>query len=354
VPLRFRADRISRTLDRGACATDLFDRGETRGPVGSGGSLLSTSHERRRGHPKIFCVGFNKTGTTTLHRILQDQLCYRSAHKPRWTDWSITKDRLRLDPFDAFSDGGCASVRNLDELYPEALFILNTRPLKHWILSRHKAVERSRRAVRWALTKYVPLGWIASIINRWVLDNRDEAVIRWIRIRNSYHEHVIRYFEDRKEKLLVVNIEDEDFAAQLARFLGAEGGLAPTQANQDGHGSTTRTILDSIGEKLATNSSDGKVDALFRSHGLDDHGDNLTFFRQPPMRLSRSASDYLLIVLPFLKPLVRLIYKLLLVVRSKAYSFWAKWLVDSFIRFFRSESDMHYFTSVRRLGSASK
>ena len=44
-----------------------------------------------RGHPKVFCVGFNKTGTTTLHRILGDQLSYRSAHKPRWTDWSITK-----------------------------------------------------------------------------------------------------------------------------------------------------------------------------------------------------------------------------------------------------------------------
>jgi hypothetical protein len=41
-------------------------------------------------------------------------------------------------------------------------------------------------------------------------------------------------------------------------------------------------------------------------------------------------------------------------IRSKAHSFLSKWLVDSFIRFFRSESDMHYFTSVRRLGSASK
>jgi hypothetical protein len=29
-------------------------------------------------------------------------------------------------------------------------------------------------------------------------------------------------------------------------------------------------------------------------------------------------------------------------------------MVDSFIRFFRSESDMHYFTTVRRLGSGSK
>jgi hypothetical protein len=309
---------------------------------------------RDQEHPKVFCVGFNKTGTTTLHRILGDQLSYRSAHKPRWTDWSITKNRARLDPFDAFSDGGCPSIKNLDELYPDALFILNTRPLKRWVLSRHKAVERSRRAVGWALTKYVPLGFIAWIINRWVLDNREAAVLRWIRIRNSYHEHVIRYFSDRPGKLLVVNIEEDDFPAQLARFLGAEASLAPTLANRDGHGSTTRTILDSIGERVGSHSSDDDVDALFSAHDLDQHSDNLTFFESPSFALSRSASDYFLIPLPFLRPLSRWIYTALVRVRSRARSFLAKWLVDSLIRFFRSESDMHYFTTVRRLGSASK
>jgi hypothetical protein len=309
---------------------------------------------QERGHPKVFCVGFNKTGTTTLHRILGDQLSYRSAHKPRWTDWSITKNRARLDSFDAFSDGGCASIKNLDDLYPDALFILNTRPLKHWVLSRHKAVERSRRAVGWALTKYVPLGFVAWIINRWVLDNRERAVLRWVRIRNSYHEHVIRHFSDRKEKLLVVNIEEPDLAAQVARFLGAEGSVVPALANRDGDGSTTRTILDSIGERVGTHSSDEDIDALFLAHGLNQHSDNVTFFGSPSFSLSRSASDYFLILLPFLRPPVRWIYTGLVAVRSRARSFLAKWLVDSFIRFFRSESDMHYFTTVRRLGSASK
>ena len=164
--------------------------------------------EGDRRHPKVFCVGCNKTGTVTLHTIFCDQLSYRSAHDPGWTDWSITKNRAELDRFDAFSDGECASIKNLDDLYPEALFILNTRPLKQWVLSRHKVVERSRRAVRWALTKYVPLGFLAWILNRWVLDNRERAVVRWIRIRNSYHEHVMGYFSDRNGKLLIMNIEE--------------------------------------------------------------------------------------------------------------------------------------------------
>jgi len=307
-----------------------------------------------RGHSKVFCIGFSKTGTTTLHRILGDQLAYRSAHKPGWTDWSITKNRYQLDQFDAFSDGGCASIRNLDDLYPEALFVLNTRPLKHWVLSRHKSVERSRTAVRWALTKYVPLGFVAQIINRWVLDHRERAVMRWIRIRNSYHEHVIRYFSDRKGKLLVVNIEEADFGAQLARFLGAEGSIAPTLANPDGYDTMTWTILDSIGERVEKSTSDQDIEAFFSSHGLDQHRDSLTFFESPLSGLSRSASDYLLIFLPFLKPLFRWIYTVLVGGRSKARSVLSKWLVDSFIRLFRSESDMHYFTTVRQLGGGFK
>ena len=310
--------------------------------------------EADRGNPKVFCVGFNKTGTVTLHRIFCDQLGYRSAHTPGWTDWSITKNRDRLDQFEAFFDGECASIRNLDDLYPEALFVLNTRPLKHWVLSRHKAVERSRTAVRWALTQYVPLGFVAWIINRWVLDNRERAVMRWIRIRNSYHKHVMRYFSDRKEKLLVMNIEEADFGVQLAQFLGAEGSITPTRVNRDGHGTMTRTILDAIGEQVENHTSDQDIDAFFSSHGLDQHGDNLTFFESPSSGLSRSASDYCLIVLPFLRPLFRWIYGVLVASRSKVHSDLSNWLVDSLIRFFRSESDMHYFTSVRRLGSASK
>ena len=198
------------------------------------------SDEGDRGHPKVFCVGFNKTGTVTLDSIFRDQLSYRTAHTPDGRTGLSSRIGTASTGSDAFSDGACASIKNLDELYPEALFILNTRPLKHWVLSRHKAVERSRRAASWLLTKYVPLGFVARIINRLVLDNSDRAVIRWIRIRNSYHEHVIRYFKDRTEKLLVLNIEEAEFATQLARFLGTENSIVPTLAHRDGHGSNDR------------------------------------------------------------------------------------------------------------------
>jgi len=303
---------------------------------------------------KIFCVGFNKSGTTTLHRIFADQLSIRSAHNPRWTDWSIAKKKALLDQHETYSDGGAPSIRNLDELYPQALFILNTRPLKRWTLSRHKAVERSKAAVQWGLTKYFPLGWIAGLINRWLLDNSDTAMLQWIRIRNSYHRHVIEYFKDRPDKLLILNIEDEEFIIGLGRFLGVDTAMSPRVANKDGQGSTTRIILDAIGEKLGNTDSEGLEDHLFQSRNLDDHVDNLTFFPSDTLVLSRSASDHLLRVLPFLRPIIRSTYTVLVGWRAGARSFFTKGVLDVFIRFFRSESDLHYFTTVRRLGSASR
>ncbi len=116
----------------------------------------------------------------------------------------------------------------------------------------------------------------------------------------------------------------------------------------------TGTILDAIGERVGKQTSDEDIEAFFSSCGLDQQGDTLTFFESPRSGLSRSASDYCLIILPFLRPLFRWIYTVLVRGRSKARSVLSNWLVDSFIRFFRSESDMHYFTTVRQLGGGFK
>jgi|GEM_PF-632535 hypothetical protein len=304
--------------------------------------------------PKVFCVGFNKTGTTMLHRLFSEQLGYRSDHNPKWTDWSIASGTRELDRHDVFSDGGCASIRELDRLYPDARFVLNMRSLKRWVLSRHKAVERSRAAVRWALTKYVPLGLFASGVNRWVLENDENSMLRWIAVRNSFHRHVIQYFSERPDKLLILDIEDDLALQNLSRFLGVDTVLEAKTANAEGHGSTTRIILDAIGAKMSRDRSERAVGALFEKYDLARHADELTWFESDVHHVGRSASDRVLQLLPFMRPLVQGVYVRLVRTRSKARSFMAKWLVDTFIRFFRSERDLHYFTTVRRLGSASQ
>jgi hypothetical protein len=238
----------------------------------------------------------------------------------------------------------------LDQLYPDALFILNTRPLKSWVLSRHKAVERSRAAVTWALTKYVPLGLLARVLNAWVLDNDPSAMRRWIQIRNSFHEHAMEYFRDRRGKLLVLNIEDPAFPSLLGEFLGVEKPLSSEVANQDGGGSTTRIILDAIGKKVGKRGSQEVVDALFASPELAPHAESLTSFPSADYRLSRSASDQMARFLPFLRPVFRWLFRVLVGWRAGAKSFLTKGVLDTFIRFFRSEVDLNVFTTVRRLG----
>lgn len=303
---------------------------------------------------KVFCVGFNKSGTTTLHRIFIDQVGITSDHNPKWTYWSHTRDRAMLDRRQAFSDGGCASVRNLDEMYPDALFVLNTRPLRNWVLSRHKAVARSRAAAQWALTKYVPLGFLSRALNRWVLDNSPRAMARWVAIRNSYHRHVMEYFQGREDKLLVLDIEDPDAPRRLSEFLGLDRTLQPTQANAEGGNSTTRIILDAIGAKLGKEDSERAVDAFFRDAGIEDHAGCLTWFDDPRFRLHRSASDRVLKVLPFLRRPFRAAFRRAAAFQVRRRSFLGKWVADLLVRFFRSEEDVDYFTSVARLGSGSK
>ena len=303
--------------------------------------------------PKVFCVGFNKTGTMTLHALFAEQLGLRAVHDPAWSDWSITRNTARLDRFDAFTDGECPSIGILDALYPDARFILNTRPLRKWVLSRHKAVERSRAGVRWALTEYLPLGWLAGVINRRYLDNGAAAMMRWVAVRNAYHAHVIRYFEGRPHKLLVVNIEDAGGLQRIATFLGMDVQVSTCHAHADGQGSVTAAVLDAIGAQAGTGASERSTDAFFERH-LRDACDTLTTSAACPFSLSRSGSDRLLRYLPFLRRLVRAGYVRMVAWRARAHSHFAKWFLDAFIGFLRSEEDLNFFITVQRMGSASR
>jgi hypothetical protein len=303
---------------------------------------------------KVFCVGFNKTGTVTLHVLLRDSLGLRSAHEPEWTDWSFLGDKVELDRFDAFSDGGCCSVEALDTLYPDALFVLNTRPLQHWVLSRHKAVERSKAMTRWALSEYVPLGLLASMLNRWILDNSEKAVLQWVSLRNSYHRHVLEFFANRSDKLLVLDIENPDAANQLARFLGCDADLEAEVLHQQGEGSITGLLLNAIGSTPSPENSAIEIERIFARHDLAAFARNLTCFESDIYKINPTFSDRILRVFPFLGVPVRWMFIRSVGLRARSKSVFAKWLIDYMILMSRSGEDMSRFTSVRRIASASK
>jgi hypothetical protein len=103
--------------------------------------------------PRIFGIGLNKTGTSTLDQALKI-LGFSCLHFGGQAAHDAVKRAIDegtplltyLDPrYDAFSDIGLLSrrFRMLDAQYPGSKFILTVRPREAWIDSRRRHVERN-------------------------------------------------------------------------------------------------------------------------------------------------------------------------------------------------------------------
>lgn len=102
--------------------------------------------------PRVFCIGLNKTGTTSFHEAM-GLLGYESLHwggPPirRLVEAALDEGRPLLDDidprYDAFSDIEALSLNFalLDEQYPGSHFVLTVRPIEDWIESRRRHVGR--------------------------------------------------------------------------------------------------------------------------------------------------------------------------------------------------------------------
>lgn len=161
----------------------------------------------------IFGIGLNKTGTISLHEALT-RLGFRSLHWGGPEVRGVVERALAdgdplvdgLGAYDAFSDIWCLSENFalLDLQYPGSRFVLTTRPLDSWLVSRRRHVERniSRRD--------------AGLYHGDFLDV-DEA--GWINQYRTHHEQVAEYFADRSD-LLVMDITAGDGYEVLCPFLG--------------------------------------------------------------------------------------------------------------------------------------
>lgn len=179
--------------------------------------MLSRMIEGRQA-AKVFAIGFNKTGTTSLHRIFGD-LGYRSYHGTKWRN--TTRPAIYRF-YDAFCDGVPDDFRRLDAMFPKARFILQVRDLDTWLDSRLEHIQRLPKNGRKRAHD-----WTAS----------DDSVASWVRKRNEYHRAVLTHFRDRPGDLLLVNfIRDPDAARKIAVFLGHAGGVEKPHANRNPKG----------------------------------------------------------------------------------------------------------------------
>jgi Sulfotransferase domain/Sulfotransferase family len=163
---------------------------------------------------KVFCLGFQKTGTTSVDWVLQDMGYQVSkAYKQpdiafcemlEQGDLSEIKQVTKL--FDAFQDiPWFLYYKEFDKWYPGSKFILTIRESASW----WKSYLRYFRTEHYPLFKYVygfenPIGHKEALIKRF-----------------EHHTHeVMEYFKDRPDDLLVLDVSEEKALEKICDFLG--------------------------------------------------------------------------------------------------------------------------------------
>lgn len=176
------------------------------------------SHPVRPWRRRVFCVGWEKTGTTSITAAMR-RLGFFSWHSCPWVVGithaasEIPSDRppdlSLVEAYDFLSDLPISMLyRELDETYPGSLFILTTRPVDSWVKS---AIMEINKGVEQA-------GMLPSIVRfAYGTADIDEPILRQRYIQHQ--NEVLDYFADRPD-LLVIDLTEADPWQGLCAFLG--------------------------------------------------------------------------------------------------------------------------------------
>jgi hypothetical protein len=171
---------------------------------GNHGSQCQRKHIRPS---KIFVIGFNKTATLSFHSLfLKNKI--KSIH---------TTDPVLpiIDKYEAFTDGKHNDFQMYYNKYPEGLFILNTRPLKKWLVSRYKHEIVKKPSARWF--------WPPS----------QEQTDSWIEEHNDHVKKVLDFFKIKPKSLLIINIERKGWEQKLLGFINKSNGYKVHENKRD-------------------------------------------------------------------------------------------------------------------------
>jgi hypothetical protein len=207
---------------------------------------------RRHQRPKIFCIGYNKTGTTSLEKELtelgykmpnqarQEMLVveelYRGNHVPLYT---LCK---RYDAFQdmPFSQGITYAIA--DALFPGSKFILTVREPNAWFesLARFQLKGILKKAGVEKLedfdeltfkdkTIYLHKNYLQNAAKRHAVSVIDHEIrLDWSQVYNKAHRielyerrnrEIIGYFQERQDQLLVLDITKEKDNSRIVEFL---------------------------------------------------------------------------------------------------------------------------------------
>lgn len=163
--------------------------------------------------PKVFGIGFHKTGTTSL-RLALEELGYRvtgpnGVHRRGMdTPMALAIAHEMLPRYDAFQDNPWANLfREMDREVPGSRFVLTVRSEDAWL----------RSVVGHFGPRSTPMReWIYGAGLGSPVGNEDLYVERYRR----HNREVLEHFAERPDDLLIMDITRGDGWAALCPFLG--------------------------------------------------------------------------------------------------------------------------------------
>ena len=202
--------------------------------------------------PKVFCIGYNKTGTTTLNKVLGD-LGYRMPNQGR-QEMAVVEELFKgnykplyslckyYDGFQdmPFSQGVTYAV--VDAMFPGSKFILTVRESNDWFdsLTRFHLKGILKRAGIDRLEDfseqtfkdkevYLHKNYLQNTAKRYavkVIDNK--VYYDWSLVYNKEHrielyekrnKEIVEYFQERSKQLLVIDVTKEKDNSKIVDFL---------------------------------------------------------------------------------------------------------------------------------------
>ncbi|KPQ31913.1 MAG: hypothetical protein HLUCCA11_22755 [Phormidesmis priestleyi Ana] len=152
---------------------------------------------------KIFCIGFNKTGTTSLGKGLEELGYFHSTYTNKvWLDYYKNNKIVKLLEHTAKFD----STDDLPWLKEDMIPILD----KVFLGSKFIYLERDEAS--WKRSIY---NWSYQRTGKYPDIEQELAKFR------AHRAFVLTYFKDRpSDQFIILNISDPEGFAKLAKFLG--------------------------------------------------------------------------------------------------------------------------------------
>lgn len=161
---------------------------------------------------KVFCIGFHKTGTSSMGEVLRTlgYNWYNYRQNPEMVQQLVKGDytlaKKVAATHSAFEDDPWPSLyQQLDQWHPGSKFILTIREPQQWLTSVSKYFTNSDSV------------WRTHLYGHSLPQGHEQE---YLSLYTQHCREVQLYFQDRPQDLLVVDITKEPSWTAICQFLG--------------------------------------------------------------------------------------------------------------------------------------